>query len=403
VGKRNKGQETAAQTAEEKRAATELEEQVRHMRRMAEEAGAAGGKASIFRRDVVNGKPTSKERFLESVPTSLIWDSTYEYLAERWGGGAYRICLKDESGDFVPGAGRLNYEIEGAPKTADTQAEARKLDELEKRIVELTAPGANASSADMVRVLLDVTREQLRDLRNPPAAAVNGSPMEMAVNLVATLQAAQAPLLTALIERASAPAPDMLAQLQGLAQMMVTLRELAPQPSEASGWSRIADRLADPLGKLLDQHVVNQQTGAAPPSTMGQGTAMARPNADGQPAQGDPPWLRMIAPYLPQLLRYAAAGRDPHVVADFVAEEVPDAQLGMIYQTLTAPTFRDEFFAHVPDARTHDEWFGSFFSRLLEWIDPPTDETGTSLEDQAAELDGSKPEVGTVARDGSAP
>lgn len=382
----------------EKQVSQELQEQAHHMRHMAQEAGAAGGKASIFRREVVNGRPTTGgDKFLETVPTRQIWDSVYEYLSETFGGGFYRVCLKDENGDFVSGCGRLYYDIDGPPKVpAAVTEETRKLDELEKRIAEMTEKGSNASPPDMMRMLLEVTREQLRELRNPPAAAVSANPLEMAAALVGSLQASQAPLLTALIERASQPAPDMMAQMKGMAEMMLTLRELTGGNGNGGGWATVADRLADPLGKLVEQHVSNQAAGTAPPSTMGQPTMTNPPNQvqGSQPPQG-PPWLQMMAPYLPQLLRYAKLGRDPNVIADFVAEELPAQHLGLIYQTLSDPSFPDTFVQHVPPAGEHVEWFTEFFGRVLEWIEPP--ESSSSPAEPAKPA---KPEVGTVAGGG---
>lgn len=393
---RDRDQERAPkETPAEKAAREQLEEEAQHMRHMAEEAGAAGGKASIFRRNIVAGVATGKDEFLESVPTRQIWDTVYEYLSERHGGGSYRICLKDEKGGFVPGASHLIYDIAGAPKrpTAETE-EKRALDELHKRVEELSGQGKSADPVDMMRVLVDVTREQLRELRNPPAGAVHGNPMEMAANLVASVQAAQAPLLAALIERASSPAPDMIAQMRGMAEMMLTLRDLSGG-DKPTGWGAISDRLADPLGKLIEQHVANQQTGAAPPSTMGGQPPMANPPAGAQPQQQQPPWLQMMGPYLPQLVRYAQLGRNPEVVADFVAEELPDRHLGMIYQTLSDPTFPDAFVRAVPDAREHLEWFTAFFSRVLEWVEPPDAPSSTSSAGENGAP--AKPDVGNVA------
>lgn len=405
MGSKGKGKgkggasEPDTRTAVEKELDAELAEQARHMRVMAQEAGAAGGKASIFRQPLVNDRPVGKEKFLESVPVEQIWNDPNEFLKERWGGGLYRVVLRDANGDFAKVGSRLTYEIDGPPKTAEEQDETRKLDELEQRIQSMTAKGSDASPLDMMRLLMEVQREQLRELRNPPAAAATANPMEMAVALVTSLQNTQAPLLQALIERASSPAPDMIAQMKGMAEMMLTLRELGTD-KEASGWSRVADRLADPLGKLVDQHVSNQAAGIAPPHTMGGPPLQpgAQPNPPAGEAPQGPPWLQMIRPYLPQLIRYARIGRDPAVIADFVAEELPQQSLGMIYQTLTGPGFLDEFVRVVPDAREHQEWFGRFFARVLEWIEPPgASDTGSGDDDAPDDARSSKPEVGTVA------
>ena len=126
------------------------------------------------------------------------------------------------------------------------------------------------------------------------------------------------------------------------------------------------------------------------------------------PQSQGPPWLQMIGRHLPQLLHYARSGRNPDVVADFVAEQLPAESLGMIYQTLTGAGFLDEFVRHVPDAREHMEWFGAFFNRVLEWIEPPgtgseSDEEGAAGAAGAApDPPDGKPEVGTVARGGGA-
>jgi hypothetical protein len=245
------------------------------------------------------------------------------------------------------------------------------------------------STADMVRMMLDLTREQLRELRNPPPAAyTQGNPAEMAVALATAMQQSTAPLLTAIVERASQPAPDMVAQLTGMIELMKAVREMSAPP-EASGWDRIADRLATPLGSLLTQHVENQANGTAPPSTMGAGPF---PNPPGADMPDRPAWYPLLRPHLPHLIQLASAGRNPEVSADFIADSIPDQYIPVIYESLSRPTFQDELVAHVPEVGPHRPWFGAFAARVLEWFSPPSDD---------ADAAGAPPEIGTgVAPEG---
>jgi hypothetical protein len=210
---------------------------------------------------------------------------------------------------------------------------------------------------------------------------MGGNPAEMAVNLATAIQTAQAPLLAALIERASQPAPDTMAQVKGMVEMFTMMRELSGEGTQ-SGWDSIASKLADPIAGLLGQHVANQKNGTAPASTMG---PAAPPTPDPSMA-GRPPWYPFLEPYLPQLLNFAATGRDPQITADFLAEGVADEHLAMIYEQLSKPTFMDELRAHVPETASNPEWFAAFAARMLEWVVPPAPATPAGAV-----------EVGTVA------
>lgn len=418
-----KGDDKKKSAAELEAEALELEH-AHHMRHMCEEAGAgADSTASIFRLEAVAGRK-GEPKFLESVATNQIWDRVYEYLAERWGGGEYRVRLKNADGTFVKGIPQLKYAIEGnpIPKDGPPPEEQRRLDELQAKIDKaLEGKGGDGpvSSADLMRLMLEVTREQMREMRNPPTAAFQANPGTMAVEMMTALSTAQAPLLAALIERASSPAPDMMAQMKGMAEMIATLRDLTSGGDKgSSGWARIADRLADPLAGMFEQHVKNQAAGLAPPATYAgprlvqeEGEPM-RPNPPQQIPNGQRPrWLELVGSYLPQLVQFAQANRDPVITADFIAEGIPDTMLVTIYEQLSAPTFAQEWQRWAPpEAQPFGEWFNVFFGRIMEWVGPPDDGDQEEAPSSSAEssssgddASSSKPEVGTVAGGDTAP
>lgn len=413
---KGKGNDTAKSAAQEEVDELELE-RAQHMRHMCEEAGAGSDStASIFRLEAVAGRK-GEPKFLESVATNQIWDRAYEYLAERWGGGEYRVRLKNSDGTFVKGVPQLKYAIEGnpIPKDGPPPEEQRRLDELQAKIDKaLEGKGAgDVSSADLMRLMFEVTREQMKEMRNPPAAAFQANPGTMAVEMMTALQTAQAPLLAALIERASSPAPDMMAQLKGMAEMMLTLRDLSGGGDRgASGWARIADRLADPLAGMFEQHVKNQAAGVAPPSTYAGPQLVTE---GGQPVANNPPpqpqaapngarprWLELVGNYLPQLVQFAQANRDPVITADFIAEGIPEGMLVTVYEQLSAPTFPQEWERWAPpEARAFDPWFAAFFDRVRAWVAPPGPDDDDDQEEEgdasSSSAPSSAPEVGTVA------
>jgi hypothetical protein len=379
--KRKEGADT------ERDPADAVEEQSEEMRRLASQSGTAGGTVAIFRK--LSG---SRDKYLRGAPLGEVAEDPYDYLSEHFGGGTYRLMVRDEARGFVKGMGSLLFDVDGPPKLPKLDTpETRKLDELEAKLEKRMANGgaADMSTADMVRMMLELTREQLRELRNPPPAASQGNPAEMAVALATAMQQSTAPLLTAIVERASQPAPDMVAQLTGMLELMRAVREMSAPP-EASGWDRIADRLASPLGSLLTQHVENQANGTAPPATMG--GAGPSPNPPGADMSDRPAWYPLLRPHLPHLIQLAAAGRNPEVSADFIADSIPDQYIPVIYESLSRPTFQDELVAHVPEVGPHRPWFGAFAARVLEWFSPPSDD---------ADAAGAPPEIGTgVAPEG---
>lgn len=376
-----------------------ISEAIGQMSAMVKESGHAGGTAMIFRRGV--GK-AGRDKFLESVPILEVWNTTHEYIQERHGGGSYRITLKDEHGQFMKNVPhRLYYEIDGPPRAPGSEPDTRKLDELRDQLEARMGSGREMSTAELMRFMLEMTREQAREIRNPPAAAHGANPAEMAIALAESFQSTTGPVLTALLQRAMEPAPapppppDPMSQLETFLGLMASMREMfQPAESKASGWDRVVDQVAAPLGDLLGQHVNNQRAGTAPPAAMlGNGAPRAAtPNPPRDDMAGRPAWYPLLRTQLPQLLQWAAAGKNPEVMADFVAEMMPDNVMAMAYPHLSNPAFQDELVAHVPEAGAHREWFGAFVARLMEWYtmdDPP-----------AAPESASPPEVGTVASGG---
>ena len=174
--------------------------------------------------------------------------------------------------------------------------------------------------------------------------------MEMALGFMTAMQAANAPLLAAVLEsKSQGPAESI--------QMLTAVMELAQNMGgDGGGIGSLAKTMAEPLAKLVDAHLAQQ---IAPPGQPQPETAVQRP-----------PWYPHLAPILPALMQWAQANKDPGLRADLVLDELRDEQLAPVFSQLTAEGFTAEFYQHVPEARAFQEWFGAFFAGMISGITP---------------------------------
>ncbi|MGE0347387.1 MAG: hypothetical protein AB7N73_14955 [Gemmatimonadales bacterium] len=330
------------------------------IRGLLEAFNLTSGSALVFRK-----VPGKREQYLDSVGIDELARDPYEPIKGRWGGGDFHIVLRDSSGDYVKG-GSFHIAIAGAA-APEPQAPDR-FAELERKWEERIANAKDASSPELVRFMFDTMREQLREMRNPPAGAATTNPLELTVSLLEVIQRANEPLLTELMKRHEEKPRGRLEELREMLELMTLFREIgggggAPP---ASGLDRVIDKLADPLAAFFQRAApTTEGPPRLPTSTAPEPMAPPRPSSSNG-AAARPPWYALLERGLPQLLAWARDGKDPELRADVIVEDLPDHYLGPVHEQLArgAP-FLEEFLAHVPEARPHGEWFRAFFARVL--------------------------------------
>jgi hypothetical protein len=335
---------------------TPASEAARKIRELKAQLGVGGGTAQIFRLET--GK---RPRYLDKVGIDELAQDPHELVRSRWGGGDYQVTLRDAGNLYIEG-GSVQLSIGGPPAP-----EPDKFDELERKWDERVraAQKGDASGPELVRFMFETMREQLRELRNPPAAAASGNPMEMAVAMVTAIQEANGPILEALLARKSEPARNRTEELRELLELVTLVQGLANNGTEkSSGLDRVIDKLADPLAGFFARAA---PTTSGPPGAPPMLPPVPPPTT---PANGRPAWFPLLERAIPSLLGWAKAAKDPELRADLVIDDLPDNLLGPVHEQLSrGEDFLAEFFANVPAAEASRQWFVAFFLRLRADLD----------------------------------
>lgn len=299
-----------------------------------------GGTAIIWRKD------RGKDVWLDTIGVSAIADDPHQYLRSCYGGGEFKLRLKNASGTFIADS-IAHLQISGPPidhdktEAADHEQGADLLRQLD------------SARGDNTAIMLAMIHEQNENRRSSESSRIN--PVEMATALVGAL----APIVTALLDRKQepAPAPTMQENIETMTAMMGLAQQMS---GNDSGLGSLVGALAAPIAKLVDAGT----SGAAPVAQPPEGAPIDRP-----------PWFAIFGPVIPALLGWARAGKDPQLRAELVLDELADEQLGLVHSYLSAEGFSADFFRHVPDAAQTQDWFGAFFDAVLAGIDyePPAE------------------------------
>lgn len=323
----------------------QMEEMLDEWREMTDAAGQRAGSAQVDR--LIPHKP---HIYLDTVPYDDIRSEPQNYLRGRWGGGRFKVTLKDADKKYLKKA-TMYFSIEGDPVLQGVDTGESVEDEVRRR-VEL-ALAQQKSSDDHQAVYVEMIRqsgEHVRAAIEAGAKQERGDPMEMALGFMTAMTAANAPLLAAVLEsKSQGPAESI--------QMLTAVMELAQNMgNDGGGIGSLAKTMAEPLAKLVDAHLAGPAAalaGGAPP----------------EPPVARPPWFPHLSPLLPALLGWAQGSKDPILRADLVMDELRDDQIAPVFQALTAEGFRPEFFQHVPEAAQHPDWFAAFFDSMIAGID----------------------------------
>lgn len=342
-GRRGSDQETATQDVGEA------------LRAVMDEAGVSEGSVTCYRKS----ETTGKEEYLDRVGADLLADDVLGYLKRRWGGGSFRLVLRDGGGVYVKG-GNLHFDIAGAPKVEGPEDD--RLQELERRLQE--AAESKGGPDPLMMMMFQTMRDELRELRRRPQETGKG-PAELAVELMTAMQASNAPILEALLSR-DRDGPDPMEQVSQILGMAVQLKELS---GEGSGMDKVIGQLANPLGQFFQAQADGARHSIAQAAAGDNGDPNTRALPTMTRPTDAPAWYPLLERSIPQLLKWAQDGMDPELRADLVLEELPDRYLGPIHETLQRPEFTAEFLAAVPQAQDVREWFGKFFSRILEGLE----------------------------------
>lgn len=299
-----------------------------------------------YRSDEESGD--GKYRFEHRWPFS---EFNLQVVKDTYGGGKWNFRLKFPSGKLI----RSKTEYIGGPAKDQSQAPE---DEDPRGFAE--------KIMDQQGLILDTLKEVRQ---GPPPGAESANPLTMAMTLVQTFDALLQPqrdLLQQMAMRDSSGGGEGPASFKEMMEVlklgMEMGRDSAPEGSDPM--AQVVAHTLPPLLKIIGDGVTKQpepdQVLTNPPESL--------PPQAGPPR---PPWDFLLAPYMPNLLRWAQAGANVELRAAFVVDELPpEAEALLIQQLQRGPEFFTEFMIHHPEARPTQEWFAHFWAAVadqFEW------------------------------------
>lgn len=294
--------------------------------------------------------PGQKQAYLRSVSVDEFGEGgVQDYVARYYGGGTYLARLQ-RGGNFIKG-----YSF-----TIDESVRAQPVTE--------KAPTASNTVTDQIVV----------KLLEKAVSGNGGGDMASMMQAIATIAAGQAsammtamtPLLAKITELASGGGKgggsmaDLVAAIQLGADM---------GGDKENSYLPVIREVGVPLVQALEKYMGNLKRPAPNPVPSIQKAVGAIPPGAPPalaPVPTGPPWLGLVAPYIPKLVDFAVHGGDPGVVAGLVYNANPPLAR-FLEDAVEAPEFAGLLVQHFPALAPHGAWVNTL---LDEFREDPDDE-----------------------------
>lgn len=264
---------------------------------------------------------------------------TPETIREAFGGGRYQARFRRVTGGHLratsfPVSGP-KIPREGETPPAPSSEENPRLERLERTLERL------------LEKLTEAPRKE-------PSADL--------VGLATAMAQAQAPLLAALAQAKAPAGPDMAA----FGELLIRAIELGREGGGGGGggYGDVVRDFGGPLLQILNRAMAG---GGDAPRELTPAAPAAPTSEASSPPAGSPGWLTQLGPLMPQLLQLAQLHADVDWWAAKILEGADEASLAWIRAELERrPEFEAEFYAWVPKAVPHKEWFDGFWEALAD-------------------------------------
>jgi len=249
-----------------------------------------------------------------------------EEVSSRWGGGKYQLRVRERN--VWRKATRVR--IAGRPKEPE----------------DAPAVSEEPKGSGIEDAIRDI-RSLLMEMRNPPPQAETANPIMMATELIKSTQSMMEPYLRRLSEREPSDADKMV-------EMVRLGVDLAEGRRKEEGYGEVIREVGVPLVKMLGDRV------AKTPSDPGNQAPQSR-----QPSN----FSEAVGAWLPTIVEWARAGKDPELRADFVMDELPDVWAEPLAEWAASGVATTTILSQVPELGAHRDWVTLFFARLSEFAD----------------------------------
>lgn len=310
--------------------------------------------------------PGGKQAYLRSIDLDEVGDAgVQDYVARYYGGGRYLARLQ-QRGTFVKG---YTFAIDDAVRPAPEKGSA-------------AAGGGGTGVTDaLVAKLLE------RAVTGGGGGGVSDlAPMMQAIATIAAGQAsammtAMTPLLAKITELASGGGKGgSMADLVAAIQLG---SELGGQADDS--YLPVIKEVGVPLVRALEQYLATvRRPGAAPSPVRSINpvvAAAAAPGATPLPtppaaaaAPSGPPWVALLAPYIPKLVDFAVHGGDPNIVAGLVYRSNPPLAR-FLEDAVEQESFALDVQTHFPALAPHATWLATLLDEFREDDPAPDDAT----------------------------
>lgn len=266
---------------------------------------------------------------------------TEPQLRERFGGGTYKVELRNAGGAFV---GQAQLRIAGAPKVDGA-----------------SGPGPDPT----VKYAWDMLREQQKDER-----ARQGARKDVDWPAIITAGAALLTAVGTLASKRDAGGTDV-AKLRDIVALGKELTPEPPEPTVAGdGEAGLVGQLVAGVTKLVELWQHQGRAPAAEPGALPAGAEAPPPGATA------PAWLAPVAQWVPDLVSLAADDEDPGLYAEVILSQTR-RKSPLAYAFLkdklageagAAIQFQREFLQAIPEAAAYEEWFTELFKEARELL-----------------------------------
>lgn len=288
------------------------------------------------------------------------------YILRKNGTRGYKGKYDPETFDLddirdAHGGGRFQFRVHG-PKRAYIGSQTIHIDGPEKDSQLVTEAD---SLADKYEAATEELRTMLEDLKADVPGHGGNSMTELLKVFMSAMTYAQgmnAPYLELLAQnRNQGSSADELVKM--LIKGMELGREQNPEPDP---YARVLGSLGPPILQAIGANTLGA---AAPglPAPPAPGAPPVEMNLNPQPR---PEWEPLLAPFLPHLQEWAAAGKNPDLRAQLVVDDLPQPVLPLLLGQLgRGEEFLAEFFATRPETRPHETWYRMFWEAIRDQFD----------------------------------
>jgi hypothetical protein len=276
-------------------------------------------------------------------------------LQREYGGGTFQVRLLDGEQRFVSGGSRMVV-LEGAPIAPGA-------------VVAAPAPVVNPREERMDRLF----EALITGLVSKPAP-VSASPLDDLTKV--------AELVKTLVPSGKGSDRELDMYLRGREEGEKSAKAMASLMAEGGDEGAAIAQLGGSLLDLLKQQKDAISANPRPESVAGAPQSHSQPPLDVSPI-----WVQMLRPYKRDLLLRAQMGKNPRVYAGMVVEDLPDAALPRVAETVADRDFVAKFLAAFPEFNATVElqqWVAEMIEEVRELLKPDDDADAGELAGEMA-------------------